>query len=97
MKGCYRASRFSQKNKVLLDLNHCPNRSDEFKIIAATLELTVIERTLMHLAFEARASLRIHGAWGPDGAISLIVAQCLRLAFDRRLQFGIAGYQLYLA
>ena len=41
-----------------LDLEHCPNRGGELKIIAAILEQPVIEKILMHLGLQARAPPR---------------------------------------
>ena len=41
-----------------LDLEHCPNCGGELKILAAILEQPVIEKILMHLGLQARASPR---------------------------------------
>jgi len=41
-----------------LDLEHCPNRGGELKIIAAILEQPVIEKILTHLGRQARAPPR---------------------------------------
>jgi hypothetical protein len=42
-----------------LDLEHRPNCCGDLKIIAAILELPVIERILTHLELQARAPLRV--------------------------------------
>jgi len=36
-----------------IDLEYCPNRGGELKIIAAILEQPVIEKTLTHLGLQA--------------------------------------------
>jgi hypothetical protein len=41
-----------------LDLDNCPNRGGELKIIAAILEQPVIEKILTHLGLQARAPPR---------------------------------------
>ena len=41
-----------------LDLEHCPNCGGKLKIIAASLEQPVIEKSLMHLGLQARAPPR---------------------------------------
>jgi hypothetical protein len=41
-----------------LDLKHCPNCGGELKIIAAILEMALIERILEHLGLPARAPPR---------------------------------------
>ena len=41
-----------------IDLEHCPNCGGELKIIAAILEVPVIERILTHLGLQARAPPR---------------------------------------
>ena len=43
---------FSQRFEI--DLEHCPNCGEQLKIIAAILELAVVERILMHLGLQAR-------------------------------------------
>ena len=41
-----------------IDLEQCPNRGGELKIIAAILEQQVIEKILTHLGLQARAPPR---------------------------------------
>jgi hypothetical protein len=46
-------------NRVLeIDMEHCPQCGEALKIIAAILEAPVIERILMHLRLQARATPR---------------------------------------
>ena len=46
------------KRVIDLDLEHGPNCSGELKIIAASLERPVMEKTLTHLALQVRAPPR---------------------------------------
>lgn len=43
------------KRVFALDLEHCPNRGGELKIIAAILGQKVIERILTHWGLQARS------------------------------------------
>jgi len=45
------------------DLRHCPDRGYAPKIIAAILDLPVIEKILTHLGLQARGRPQVH-AWG---------------------------------
>jgi len=47
---------FSQRFEI--DLEHCPSCGEQLKIIAAILELAVVERILMHLGLQARTPPR---------------------------------------
>ena len=47
---------FSQRFEI--DLEHCPNCGEQLKIIAAILELAVVERILMHLGSQGRTPPR---------------------------------------
>ena len=47
---------FSQRFEI--DLGHCPNCGEQLKIIAAILELAVVERIFMHLGLQARTPPR---------------------------------------
>jgi hypothetical protein len=44
-----------RKRAFDLDLEHCPNCGGELKIIAAILEVPMIEKILTHLGLQARA------------------------------------------
>ena len=43
------------KREFEIDMEHCPDRGGELKIIAAILEAPFIEKILMHLGHQARA------------------------------------------
>ena len=51
-----------------LDLEHCPSRGGDLRIIAAILEPSVIEKILTHLALQARAPPRAPGRRALQGA-----------------------------
>jgi len=53
-------------NRVFeIDLQHCPSRGGELKIIAAILGQPVIEKILTHLALQADCGRRSAPARGP--------------------------------
>lgn len=59
-----------------IDMEHCPNRGGELKIIAAILEQPVIEKIRTHLGLQARAPPGASPRPGATSGLTLPICDC---------------------